>query len=67
MSDTEDEGEKPEGPAKLGHRKVNPVTGEVAFKKVAFNASSHDDILQYSCYSTMIITLTLCVLFITSK
>ena len=34
MSDTEDEAPKPEGPAKLGHRKVDPVTGEVAFKKV---------------------------------
>jgi hypothetical protein len=25
---------KAEGPAKLGHRKVDPVTGEVAYKKV---------------------------------
>lgn len=34
MSGSEDEAERPEGPARLGHRKVDPKTGEVAYKKV---------------------------------
>ena len=40
LSGDEDAGvsEKAEGPSKLGHRKVNKVTGEVAFKKVSSNA-----------------------------